>query len=108
MKRLTTDMPDNITSRMLNFAFVKNKRVVLRYAGGGEAIDLCEYVAANASNTMDCQVSAEEVMDGACLECCNPECPIGCLYFASVQAAELRERLKEYEDEAEKALEDMK
>lgn len=103
MKRLTTDTPDTITSRMLNFAFAKDKRVVLRYAGGEEDADLCEYIAANVSDTTDCQITAEEVMDGACLECCSPECPIGCLYFAAVQAAELRERLKYYEDKEENA-----
>jgi hypothetical protein len=55
-------------------------------------------VTVNVSNTTDCQITAEEVMNGACLECCSGECPIGCLYFAAVQAAELRGRLKEYED----------
>ena len=97
-ERLTTDNPNTIDAKILNYAYAKDNRVMLRFAGGEEDVDLCKYVAANVSNTTDCQITAEEVMDGACLECCSEKCPIGCLYFASVQAAELRGRLKNYED----------
>ena len=97
-KRLTTDNPNTIDARLLNYCYAKDRRVTLRFAGGEEDVDLCEYVAVNVSNTTDCQITAEEAMNGACLACCSGECPIGCLYFAAVQAAELRGRLKEYED----------
>ena len=97
-ERLTTDNPNTIDARLLNYCYAKDRRVMLRFAGGEEDVDLCEYVAVNVSNTTDCQITADEVMNGACLECYSGECPIGCLYFAAVQAAELRGRLKEYED----------
>lgn len=98
MKRLTTDNPQGNTETMLNYAYAKDGRVYLRYGNGEDDIDLCDYISQEAESK-SCHPTLEEVMEGACMECdCNP----AILYWVAVQAAELRERLKEYEDREEK------
>lgn len=95
--RLTTDNPTNNTQTMLNYAYAKDGRVFLRYGNGKEDIDLCEYVAETATENY-CKHTPEEIMDGACMEC---DCPFAILYTVATQAAELREKLKEYEDKTQ-------
>lgn len=94
MKRLTTDTPQNNTETMLNFAYAKDGRVLLRYGNGRQDIDLCEYIAQETADK-GCHLTPEEVMEGVCMEC---DCNLAILYWVAVQAAELRERLKMYED----------
>ena len=100
--RLTTDKPLGNFDALMNYAYAKDGKVLLRYANDHENVDLCDYVAFHAKG--NCGMNAQEVLDGACLECDDFNCPIGRAYFASVQAAELRGRLKMYEDLAEQAL----
>lgn len=95
VKRLTTDKPVGNTERMLNFAYCDNGRVKLLCAEGKDNIDLCEYVAYRATS-MGCCLTDDDVMDGSCEEGCD--CVLSVLYTIAVQAAELRERLKQYED----------
>ena len=95
MNRLTTDHPNDITERMLNFAYCDNGRVKLLCADGKENVDLCEYVAYRATS-MGCCLTDDDVMAGSCSDGCA--CPLSTLYTIAVQAAELRERLKQYED----------
>lgn len=95
MNRLTADKPVGNTERMLNFAYCDNGRVKLLYAEGKDNIDLCEYVA-SASIIMGCYLTDDDVMAGSCEEGCD--CILSTLYTIAVQAAELRERLKQYED----------
>ena len=99
--RLTTDNPLGNYDALMNFAYAKGGQVLLRYANNQENMDLCDYVSFHAK---DCDLSPQDVLDGACLECDDFYCPLGRAYFASVQAAELRGRLKMYEDLAEQAL----
>lgn len=100
--RLTTDKPLGNFDALMNYAYAKYGNVLIRYANNQENMDLCDYIAHHAK--CDCAINAQEVLDGACLECDDFYCPLGRAYFASVQAAELRERLKMYEDLAEQAL----
>ena len=100
--RLTMDNPLGNFDALMNFAYAKGGQVLLRYANNQENMDLCDYIAFHTKGT--CNLSAQEVLDGACFECDDFYCPLGRAYFASVQAAELRERLKMYEDLAEQAL----
>ena len=97
MKRLTTDTPNGNFETMMNYAYAKDKRVILRYGDGEENIDLCEYIAIKAKER-GCNLSSDDVMEGACIEC---DCPLAILYVVATQAAELRERLKEIEDKNE-------
>lgn len=99
-KHLVTDNPQNMTESMLNFAYAKNERVYLRYANGTEDIDLCEYVSQLTKG--DCKLSADDVMQGSCIEGCD--CEKAVIYALAVQAAELRERLKHYENLEERGL----
>lgn len=62
-------------------------------------IDLCEYVS-KLTKVKGCNLPTEEIMEGACLEC-DRDCEIGILYYCAIQAAELRERLKMFEDKLE-------
>lgn len=98
--RLTVDKPLGNFDALMNYAYAKDGNVLIRYANNQENIDLCDYIAHHAK--CDCAINAQEVLDGACLECDDFYCPLGRAYFASVQAAELRERLKMYEDLTEK------
>ena len=100
--RLTTDNPLGNFDALMNYAYAKDGNVLIRYANNQENMDLCDYIAHHAK--CDCAINAQEVLDGACLECDDFYCPLGRAYFASAQAAELRERLKMYEDLAEQAL----
>lgn len=100
--RLTTNEPLGNFDALMNYAYVKDGNVLIRYANNQENMDLCDYIAHHAK--CDCAINAQEVLDGACLECDDFYCPLGRAYFASVQAAELRGRLKMYEDLAEQAL----
>lgn len=101
-RHLVTDNPQDITESMLNFAYVKNEKVYLRYANGIEDIDLCEYVS---QLTMEngCNLSADNIMQGYCIDG-GCECEVSTLYVLAIQAAELRERLKHYESLEERGL----
>ena len=99
--RLTTDNPLGNFDALMNYAYAKDGNVLIRYANNQENMDLCDYIAHHAK--CDRAINAQEVLDGACLECDDFYCPLGRAYFASVQAAELRGRLKMYEDLAEQA-----
>ena len=104
--RLTTDNPLGNFDALMNYAYAKDGNVLIRYANNQENMDLCDYIAHHAK--CDCAINAQEVLDGACFECDDFYCPLGRAYFASVQAAELRERLKMYEDLAEQSLKERK
>lgn len=95
MKRLTTDNPDTNLDTMLNFAYAKDMKVILRYAGDKENADLCEYVAREADR-YGCNMTAEDIMEDGCIDCAG--CPLGTLLTVATQAAELRGRLKKIED----------
>ena len=96
-KRLTTDNPITNDDELLNFAYAKDNKVVLRHAGGISDVDLCKFI-----QRLACDVTAEEIMEGACFECENFEhCIYGIAYALGVQAAELRGGLKMLEDKIE-------
>lgn len=90
--RLTNDNPTTNTENMLNLAYAKDGKVYLRY--GVDDVNLCDYVSEFATKK-GCNYTSNEIMEGACMEC---ECEVNLLYCLAVQAAELRERLKHYED----------
>lgn len=94
--RLTTDEPENNTETMLNFAYAKDGNVFLRGVDVENVCDmgLCEYVSREA-NEKGCKHTPEDIIEGACMEC---DCEIATLYWVAAQAAELRGRLKRYED----------
>lgn len=98
--RLTTDNPRTNLEHMLNYAYAKDGRVVLRFGAERPNMDLCEYLAMVSGNQCGVQLDPDDFMEGACLECDNG-CPLGILYVVATQAAELRARLKEIEDREE-------
>ena len=96
MKRLTTNNPTGNAYQLLNFAYAEDKRVKLAYAGMKHGADLCEYISREAGDAgLLCAPSADDVMDGACMEC---DCVLGVLNVVAIQAAELRARLMMIED----------
>ena len=99
--RLTTDTPQTNMEHMLNYAYAKDGRVILRFGAETPNMDLCEYLAKVAGNQCGVQLTPNDFMEGACLECDNG-CPLGILYVVATQAAELRARLKDIEDSEEK------
>lgn len=102
MKRLTTDKPSNNTEAMLNYAYAKDGYVHLSYADGEEDIRLTEYLC-RVAHEIGCEFATEEnILNGdTCLEC---DCKVSILNVLAIQAAELRERLKKYEDAEEQGL----
>lgn len=94
MERLTTDNPQGCLQTMLNYAYAKDGKVYLRYGYGEDDIDLCEYIS-RVAKEKGCFRSAQEILDGACIEC---DCETAILYCIATQAAELRGRLAAYED----------
>ena len=97
MKKLITDNPQSNTETMLNYAYVEDKWVKIR---GMEKPfmqyirEQCQHQGCNLSELDDME-TAENVTDCAFS---NPECPIFMLFTTATQAAELRGRLKEYEN----------
>ena len=101
--RLTTDNPLGNFDALMNYAYAKDGNVMLSYGAGKNDIDLVSYVLQKVDEGICPAESEEDIIEGCCLECEN-ECQLGILYFVAVQAAELRARLKMYEDLAERAL----
>lgn len=95
MKRLTTDNPKGNFETLMNLAYAKDKRVFLRgvYEDGGD-MELYDFISLCVRDT-GCGATARELEDGICEEC---YCEFGYLSWVCVQAAELRGRLKMYED----------
>ena len=102
-RRITTDKPQGNYEFLMNFAYAKDRKVMLHNGGNQKDIDVCEYMT-----KLDCEqygfLDAEDYMNGACFECDSGVCSSGVLYALAVQAAEVRDRLKMYEDLAEQAL----
>lgn len=101
LKRLTIANPQNAksnTEQLMNFAYAKDNKVFIPQPYKDD-IDLCEYIS-KLTKVKGCNLPPEEIMEGACLEC-DHDCEIGILYYCAVQAAELREHLKMFEDKLE-------
>lgn len=96
-KRMTTDNPKSSTEAMLNYAYVEDGEVHLRYGNGEENIRLCDYIS-ECAGERDCERTPQEVLNGACSEC---DCDLAILNAVAIQAAELRDRLAELEDKLE-------
>lgn len=98
MKRLTTDTPKGCLEGMLNFAIAKDNKVFLADENGEYNVDLCEYVS-RLAKAKGYDFSPEDIMEEGLFEYYQEDFAV--LYCLAVQAAELRERLKLYEDKLE-------
>ena len=98
LKRLTTDNPKRNFEILMNYAYAKNNRTHLSYAGGKNDVDLCEYVS-DLAKAKGYNFSPEFIMEDGLFHNCDDDFAI--LYYCAVQAAELRARLKLYEDKLE-------
>ena len=85
---------------MLNYAYAKDGRVVLRFGAEEPNIDLCEYMAKVAGKQCGVQLTPDDFMEGACFECDNG-CPLGILYVVALQAAALSAHVTDIEDGGE-------
>lgn len=101
LKRLTTDNPKGNFDRLMNYAYAKNNRTHLSYAGGKYDVDLCEYVS-DLAKAKGYDFSPEFIMEDGLFDNCDDDFAI--LYYCAVQAAELRARLKLYEDKLENGM----
>ena len=95
MNKLVTDDPKNNLENMLNYAYAKNGKVFFRMIDGVDEVDICDYISEIAQSEHGCAMTPDDVYEGGCTEC---GCEIAILYAVAGQAAELRARLKEYED----------
>lgn len=98
MDRLTTDAPSNDAERLLNFAYAKNGEVWLRMYPD---VTLADFVSKLCRN-QGCDLTAEEVMEDGLMDC--GDCTISLMYALAIQAAELRAKVKQYEDAAAEGL----
>ena len=107
MKKLVTDTPADNGEMMLNLIFVKDKEVWVRYGSeAGEDCTLVEFCRRLCAACGTC--SYEEVpyqtgddlddIGDILMDCSIDGCPVGTVYFAMIQAAELQERLRMYEN----------
>lgn len=94
MKRLTTNNCKTDLQTLLNYAYAKDGTVYLAFGADEDNIPLEEYIAIEARRR-GCSITTTEVIEGCCMEC---DCPMAILYVVSIQAAQLRARLKEIED----------
>ena len=111
MKRIVTDDPQDNVEIMFNLAYVKDKEVWIR--GGsetGEDCTLIEFSSRMCECNHMCQFDdspydlAKDDVDKIgdyLMECSMCGCPIGTAYFIAIQAAELRERLRKFENDSE-------
>lgn len=95
MKRLTTDTPKGCLEGMLNFAIAKDNKVFLADENGEYNVDLCEYVS-KLAKAKGYDFSPEDIMEEGLFEYYQEDFAV--LYCLAVQAAELRSRLKMFED----------
>lgn len=97
MNRLTTDNPQNNLEELMNLAYGEDRKAMIRWHGEtDEPTDLCEY-ASKCCQEKGCNKTAHEILENG-LHC---DCPIATMYILGIAAAELRGRLKMYEDISE-------
>lgn len=107
MDELVNDSPETNMEVMMNLAFVKDKEVWIR--GGSETGEDCTLVEFQKQMCKRCEYCKNvnidtENLDAITdyyLDCSMDGCQIGTTYFIAVQAAELRERLREYESKSD-------
>ncbi len=110
MNRFVTDDPQTNTEVLFNLAYVKDKEVWIRGGGpDGEDCSLVNFTKQMCQNCSVCLVDdgfpedKEQDLDFICdlfTECYMSGCPIGKAYFIAIHAAELRERLRMYENDS--------
>lgn len=97
LSKLVTDQPQSNTEFLMNYAYDKNGRVYLRYADGVEGYDLCTYVSDRLAD-LGYEVTPGEIMENGVAFGNEETEPLAVLYEVAVQAAELRGRLRKYEE----------
>lgn len=99
LSQMVIDNPSSNYETLLNFAYAKDGEVYLRYANGKADVNLAEYICHLAAEKGCGTHTKKEVLDGdMCFAC---DCEVSILNTVAIQAAELREQLRKYE-EAEK------
>lgn len=107
MNKLVTDNPMDNGMMMLNLVFVKDHEVWIRYGGEeGKDCSLVEFCKRLCSAYTSCNYDevpykVDDDLDNIgdiLMDCSGDGCPVGTMYFAMIQAAEMRERVRKYED----------
>lgn len=95
--KLVKDNPTSNLETLLNYAYTKDGEVYLRYANGKADVNLAEYICHLAAEKGCGHHTKEEVLNGdMCMAC---DCEVSILNTVAIQAAELRNWLKKYEDQ---------
>lgn len=111
MKKFVTDNPQTNEETLQNLAFVKDREVWVRGASEeGEDCTLND-LTKRACSKCFLKEDIEKIkdIDGIgefYLDCSMDGCPVATLYITAVQAAELREYLRAYENGTEKFIKD--
>ena len=111
MKKFVTDNPQNNVETLQNLAFVKDGEVWVRGASEeGEDCTLTD-LTKRACSKCFLKEDIENIKDvddigEFYLDCSMDGCPVATLYITAVQAAELREYLRAYENGTEKFIKD--
>lgn len=102
VKRLTTDDPQDNVENMFNLAFIKDSQVWMRCCGDDNKDCTLLAFVGQICKKCNCNVVPETEDDAefccSMMDCAFDLCPVANVYFGLVQAAELRSRLKAYED----------
>lgn len=104
IKRITTDDPQDNVENMFNLAFVKDGQVWMRCCGEDDKdctlVSFIKQICRSAEGGCLDIPKTDDAEEFSCsmMDCAFDLCPVANVYFGLVQAAELRSRLKAYED----------
>ena len=112
MDKLVKDNPQTNMEVMMNLAYVKDKEVwILGGSETGEACSLVDFQKRLCKNRDVCNYECRdfdelpwddvENIGDVLMDCSMDGCPQGTAYFIAIQAAELRERLRKFENGSE-------
>lgn len=98
MNKLITEDIQTSGQFIMNCAYAHGGEVWLHAANDGFDITLASYIA-NKAKVLGCDITREDVLKGdSCGIDCDCDCPLWVLNVVAIQAAELRERLRSYEE----------
>ena len=101
MDKIITDTPSNNYETQCNFCRYVNNRAKFLETSAGKDTDIYDFCRKQCKEKCDVNFPEEDdgtMLETMCFDCCMSDCVIYLLYISAVQAAELRERLKIYEE----------
>lgn len=102
MEKIITDTPSNNYETQCNFCRYVNNRAKFLETSSGKDTDIYDFCRKQCKEKCDVNFPEEDdgtMLETMCFDCCMSDCVIYLLYISAVQAAEVREHLKKYEED---------